>query len=312
VKKAVWTVLVLGALVGGCRDGAEGPPRGADARAGSDTSRAAPSPSANGEGPGAPIAGEDPYAAVEVVREYFRAIAAGELDRAYGFWEDGGRESGRSLEEFRRGFAETDSVVARVGGPGGIEGAAGSRYVSVPVVLRARTHGGRNQCFTGPITLRRAAVPGATPEQRRWRLYSADLALSDLAACAADHEEREAVVALVQSFGGRLADVPLTAPPDRLRRLIRETYGPLVTPSLLETWLAEPSAAPGREVSSPWPDRIEVGEARRLARDRWRVAAEVVLMTSVEVARGGDSGREPVDIEVSRAAGGWRISRWSD
>ena len=86
----------------------------------------------------------------------------------------------------------------------------------------------------------------------------------------------------------------------------------VVTPSLLEAWLAEPGAAPGRTVSSPWPERIEVRSARRLAADRWEVAGEVVLMTSVEVARGGDAGRERVDLEVSRTAGGWRISGWSD
>ena len=63
-----------------------------------------------------------------------------------------------------------------MGEPGRVEGAAGSRYVEVPVTVRARTADGEEQVFEGSLTLRRAVVDGATPEQRRWRLYTADVA----------------------------------------------------------------------------------------------------------------------------------------
>ena len=62
-----------------------------------------------------------------------------------------------------------------MGEPGRIEGAAGSRYIRIPVEVRATTADGAAQCFRGSYTLRRGVVPGATEEVRRWRIYSAEL-----------------------------------------------------------------------------------------------------------------------------------------
>ena len=59
--------------------------------------------------------------------------------------------------------------------PGRIEGAAGSRYVEVPVVVQATTRSGQHQRFEGQYMLRRSVVDGSTPEQRRWHLYDAQL-----------------------------------------------------------------------------------------------------------------------------------------
>ena len=115
-------------------------------------------------------------AAVEVVRRYYAAIAARDYRAAYALWGDGGAASGQSFEDFAGGFANTAHVEAEVGEPGRVEGAAGSRYVEVPVTVRARTEDGEEQVFEGSLTLRRAVVDGATPEQRRWRLYTADVA----------------------------------------------------------------------------------------------------------------------------------------
>jgi ornithine carbamoyltransferase len=50
-----------------------------------------------------------------------------------------------------------------------------ARYATVPVIIDAVTRDGTKQRFTGTYTLRRAMVDGATPEQRRWRIYSARL-----------------------------------------------------------------------------------------------------------------------------------------
>jgi hypothetical protein len=114
-------------------------------------------------------------AAVAVVRDYYAAIDAGDYGRAYRYWASGGEASGQTFEEFRRGLAGTASVRVEVGEPGRIEGAAGSRYIRIPVEVHATTTQGAAQCFRGSYTLRRAVVPGATEEQRRWRIYSAEL-----------------------------------------------------------------------------------------------------------------------------------------
>lgn len=116
-----------------------------------------------------------PADAAEVIRRYYRYIAAGDHALAYALWGDGGRASGKTLEDFAAGFAETASVAAEVGEPGRVEGAAGSRYVVVPVTVHARLRDGTTQRFEGTYTLRRSVVDGATAEQRSWRIHSAEV-----------------------------------------------------------------------------------------------------------------------------------------
>jgi hypothetical protein len=108
-----------------------------------------------------------------IVRRYYDAIRAGNYIAAYGLWSDDGKASGQTLDAFASGFANTAEVGATVSDNVTIEGAAGSQYATVPVVVHAVTRNGEKQLFTGTYTLRRAMVDGATPEQRRWRIYSA-------------------------------------------------------------------------------------------------------------------------------------------
>lgn len=113
--------------------------------------------------------------AADVIRRYYAAIGAKDYRRAYELWSDGGAASGQSLEEFAAGFARTARTEATVGEPGRIEGAAGSRYIEVPVIIRAETDAGAEQRFEGTYVLRRSVVDGATAEQRSWRIHSADI-----------------------------------------------------------------------------------------------------------------------------------------
>lgn len=125
-------------------------------------------------------------AALAVVRAYYAAIDAGDYARAYRYWGDDGRNSHQTLEEFRQGFARTASVSVDAGPPGRIGAAAGSRYVTIPVRVHARTRSGGEQCFRGSYILRRAVVDGATAAQRRWSLYSAKLSAVGASACRQD------------------------------------------------------------------------------------------------------------------------------
>jgi hypothetical protein len=111
--------------------------------------------------------------AANVVRAYYRAINERRHGDAYRLWASGGAASGKTLESFRNGFATTASVVVVLGTPGAIEGAAGSRYVEIPVRITAVTTDGVKQAFIGTYTLRQSVVDGATPEQRAWRIHSA-------------------------------------------------------------------------------------------------------------------------------------------
>ena len=114
-------------------------------------------------------------AAANLVRAYYDAIEAHDWRRAYRCWGQEGAASRKTYRQFVAGFANTAHVRAQVGAPGPIEGAAGSRYVEVPVIVLARTRDGKRQRFRGPYVLRRAVVDGATLAQRRWHIDSAKL-----------------------------------------------------------------------------------------------------------------------------------------
>ncbi|MFN3584669.1 MliC family protein [Phenylobacterium sp.] len=69
------------------------------------------------------------------------------------------------------------SYNAQVGAPGRIEGAAGSLFVEVPVVVYGRLKSGQEVHQSGKAVLRRVNdVPGSTPEQRQWRIERIELA----------------------------------------------------------------------------------------------------------------------------------------
>ena len=125
--------------------------------------------------PDAPVAEPTADDALAVVHDYYAAISAGDFARAHVLWSDGGRASGQTLAQFTAGFAQAASVQARTGQPGRIEGAAGSRFIEIPVSVRATQRDGSLRDFTGSYVLRRAVVDGASAEQRAWRIASAEL-----------------------------------------------------------------------------------------------------------------------------------------
>jgi len=121
--------------------------------------------------PGAP---KDPS---DLVRRYYAAIEARDYASAYAMWGDGGRNSKQTYAEFARGFAQTAHVKVTITDPVSIEGAAGSSYAEVRVLVEATTTQGATQRFRGAYVARRANdVPGATPEQLRWHFDAARLA----------------------------------------------------------------------------------------------------------------------------------------
>lgn len=124
----------------------------------------------------APFTPDSAQGAGEVLQTYFASVAMGRYDDAYKLWGDGGRASGLSSDAFAQSFADYDSYNAQIGAPGRIEGAAGSLYVDIPVVVYGRRSNGAEVHESGTATLRRVNnVPGATPEQLSWRISSLKL-----------------------------------------------------------------------------------------------------------------------------------------
>ena len=130
--------------------------------------------------PGTPTdqVGEDqatPAAARQVVIDYYAAIDSRDYATAYALWSNDGAASGQSYEHFSGGYANTLSVKADVGEPRDEEGAAGSRFIQVPVVLKALQRDGSERAYRGRFTLRAVMADGASEEQRRWHLASAEM-----------------------------------------------------------------------------------------------------------------------------------------
>ena len=110
-----------------------------------------------------------------VVVDYYAAINARDYRKAYGLWSENGAASGQSFEHFSGGYANTESVDAAVGEATDEEGAAGSRYINMPVELQSKQYNGTTRSYKGRFTLRAVVADGATEAQRRWHLASAEM-----------------------------------------------------------------------------------------------------------------------------------------
>lgn len=125
---------------------------------------------------GVPAADKTPAAARAVVVRYYDAIEHKRYRAAWLCWDRDGTASGQSYAAFARGFARTRHVRVAAGRPTDGEGAAGSLFVTVPVVVTATLTDGTLQRFQGSYMLRRVNdVPGASATQLRWHLHAARL-----------------------------------------------------------------------------------------------------------------------------------------
>lgn len=115
---------------------------------------------------------------------------------------------------------------------------------------------------------------------------------------------------LVLDFGSKLQQVSLAADRDRVRTAIEERYAPYVTPELLAAWMANPDRAPGRETSSPWPDRVNVATITQQGRSRI-VNGEIIYMTSAEAA-GESADTVPYVAQVTQIDGQWKIAAFDE
>lgn len=134
-------------------------------------------------------------------------------------------------------------------------------------------------------------------------------AASAASSAKAASADRVAVRDVVERFGKRMQKVSVLAPPDAMRPQLKKVYGDLLTPDLLQAWLADPSQAVGRDVSSPWPEGIDIEHIDCPTTIRCYVQGQVRYVTSNEVEHGGVAARRPVRLRVERINDGdWRIA----
>lgn len=116
------------------------------------------------ETPGDPqLNDNDPIGALAA---YYSAINNRNYEQAYRYWE----RPTSNYERFVRGFANTRSTRLLIEPPVRVEGAAGSLYAQVPVLLIAEMRNGNEYFYAGCYTMRRTNQPGGT-----WRIYRANI-----------------------------------------------------------------------------------------------------------------------------------------
>ncbi len=119
--------------------------------------------------------------------------------------------------------------------------------------------------------------------------------------------DKQSVTNVVDSFGKKLQSVSLLAPSETVKQIMQDNYGGLVSPALLAKWQNDPQNAPGRTVSSPWPDRIEILSNEKLADGTYEVKGEIIEITSVEQTKGGLAAKRPITLSVKKFDDKWLI-----
>jgi len=114
------------------------------------------------------------------------------------------------------------------------------------------------------------------------------------------------VSTLVTSFGNYEKSISPLGPTETVESDIQQSYGQFITNNLLQQWRADPSHAPGRLTSSPWPDHIVVDSITPQG-SGYAVSGHIVMMTST-----GESGSVPVVMLVIRENNAWKIAAYQE
>jgi hypothetical protein len=123
----------------------------------------------------------------------------------------------------------------------------------------------------------------------------------------AENHDEEQVAALVEEFGTKLKLVSLLAPQDVVGQSMEEHYGSYVSDELLAKWQHDPEHAPGRMVSSPWPERIEISAVEKIADDAYQVTGEIIEVTSTDLEGDDVANKIPITLTVKKFESGWLI-----
>ena len=122
--------------------------------------------------PDGPIDPKSAEAAGQVVQSYGALIEQKRWTEAHALWSDPA-----AARAFDRNWRDYSDVHLEIGNPGDMEGAAGSSYVTIPVIFYGDLNNGQPSRLEAEIVLRRANdVPGSTAAQRRWRIARIDAA----------------------------------------------------------------------------------------------------------------------------------------
>lgn len=118
------------------------------------------------EEPHGPIDPKSAEAAGQVVQHYGALIEQGRWTESWKLWS-----SADAAKAFDRNWRDDSEVHMEIGKPADSEGAAGSIYVTDPVVFYGKRKSGGEFRRGADVILRRVNdVPGSTAAQRRWHI----------------------------------------------------------------------------------------------------------------------------------------------
>ncbi len=120
--------------------------------------------------------------------------------------------------------------------------------------------------------------------------------------------DMEVVAGLVKDFGSKLQAVSLQAPNEIVNKSMQENYSNLISPALLAKWQSDPLNAPGRMVSSPWPDRIKILTINKTSEKAYEVKGEIIEITSTGKVNGGIAAKRPITLVVENVENHWLIN----
>lgn len=120
--------------------------------------------------------------------------------------------------------------------------------------------------------------------------------------------EDTAVRAFVTAFGNTFKNVSLLA--DDASTQIATQYGAYIAPDLLQTWQNHHETAPGRQTSSPWPDRIEVVSVTEKGNGFFVVEGNVIEITSAD-APNEPAAIYPVSMNVEKKGDSYVITTFT-
>lgn len=78
--------------------------------------------------------------------------------------------------------------------------------------------------------------------------------------------------------------------------------------ALLKKWKLNPSQAPGRWKSNPWPDRIEITEIKKINETTYIIYGHIIEITSAEQINGGIAAEHDITLTVTKINNRWLIS----
>lgn len=123
------------------------------------------------EEPDGPIDAKSAEAAGQVVQSFGALIEQGRWAEAEALWGDGA-----AARRFTADLKRNRESHLEIGRPGLPEGAAGSTYVTVPIIVYGKNNAGADFRRAAEAVLRRVNdVPGSTEAQRRWHVERIEL-----------------------------------------------------------------------------------------------------------------------------------------